>query len=228
MIKNLLELRKKINQNIPTENKNINHLLKFLKKNQKKLNSKSKIINLYKVRDWHQKKNGDFYHKSGQFFSITGVRTSSKGREVRSWDQPILRQKHGGVLAILVRETKKRGIEFLISSRFEPGDDKIKFCPSFQATQSNINLAHGGKKTLLSDLVIKKKGTKLIAKTIHYEEGARFWRKPNTNLILYLKNPNNPATKKDTFVWANFSQIKKLNFKKGVLNPFVKTILFMI
>ena len=59
MIKNLLGLRKKINQNIATENKNINHLLKFLKKNQKKLNSKSKIISLYKVRDWHQKKNGD-------------------------------------------------------------------------------------------------------------------------------------------------------------------------
>ena len=37
---------------------------------------------------------------------------------------------------------------------------------------------------------------------------------------LKIKNPD--------FIWLNFSQIKKLNFKKGVLNPFVKTILFMI
>ena len=228
MIKNLLGLRKKINQNISTENKNINHLLKFLKKNQKKLNSKSKIISLYKVRDWHQKKNGDFYHKSGQFFSITGVRTSSKGREVRSWDQPILRQKHGGVLAILVRETKKRGIEFLISARFEPGDDKIKFCPSFQATQSNINLAHGGKKTPLSDLVIKKRGTKLISKTIHYEEGARFWKKSNLNVIVQLINPYDKRIKGENYKWASLSQIKKISLLNNIVNPFVKTILFMI
>ena len=37
---------------------------------------------------------------------------------------------------------------------------------------------------------------------------------------LKIKNPD--------FIWLNFSQIKKLNLKKGVLNPFVKTILFMI
>ena len=36
------------------------------------------------------------------------------------------------------------------------------------------------------------------------------------------------AIKNPDFIWVNLSQIKKLNFRKGILNPFVKTILFMI
>ena len=30
------------------------------------------------------------------------------------------------------------------------------------------------------------------------------------------------------FIWLNLNQIKKLNLVNGVINPFVKTILFMI
>ena len=37
-----------------------------------------------------------------------------------------------------------------------------------------MNRAHGGKRTELYELVIKKKGSKLIAISAHNEEGARF------------------------------------------------------
>ena len=175
-------------------------------------------------------KYGNIRHDSGQFFSIEGVRTKgAKSREVSSWDQPIFNQKHGGVLAMIGRETSKHGIQFLLDGKSEPGDNgDIKFAPSFQATVSNINRAHGGKKTPLSDIVLKHKGAKLISKTSHNEEGARFWKKSNLNLILMLKNPNNPETKKDNFIWANLSQIKKLTLIKNIVNPYVKTILFTI
>ena len=70
----------------------------------------------------------------------------------------MLFQKHGGILAILVRE-KNGKIEFLLNARREPGDGngELKLCPSFSATQSNMNLAHGGKKTDLTNLILNKK-----------------------------------------------------------------------
>ena len=115
----------------------------------------------------------------------------------------------------------------MLFARKEPGDNSIKLCPSFSATQSNINRAHGGKKTPLSEFVLDKKKN-IVGETIHYEEGARFWKKPNKNVIINVDYKKSLRIKNPDFIWLNLSQIKKLNLKKGVLNPFVKTILFMI
>ena len=79
----------------------------------------------------------------------------------------------------------------------------------------------------MSEFVLNNKKN-IICETIHYEEGARFWKKPNKNVIINVDYKKSLKIKNPDFTWLNFSQIKKLNLKKGVLNPFVKTILFMI
>ena len=55
-----------------------------------------------------------------------------------------------------------------------------------------------------------------------------FGKKPNKNVIINIDYKKSLRIKNPDFIWLNLSQIKKLNLKKGVLNPFVKTILFMI
>tara|TARA_Y100000389_G_scaffold132017_1_gene129396 strand:- start:788 stop:1471 length:684 start_codon:yes stop_codon:yes gene_type:complete len=223
----LLELRKKISLSQNKENKNINNVLKWLRKRNKINKMRVSKIPVNMLKDWHIKENGNLFHKSGQFFSVEGVKVENAiERETSSWQQPILNQKHGGILAILTR-TNKGIVEFLLFARKEPGDNNIKLCPSFSATQSNINRAHGGKKTPLSDFVLNNK-INIIGETIHYEEGARFWKKSNKNVIINVDYKKSLKIKNPDFIWLNFSQIKKLNLKKGVLNPFVKTILFMI
>ena len=139
-----------------------------------------------------------------------------------------MNQKHGGILAILSKERSDGIIQFLLFARREPGDKDLKLCPSFSATQSNINRAHGGKKTPLSEIVLNKTKKNLIGATTHYEEGARFWQKPNKNLLIQISNKDAKKIKNENFIWLTLSQIKKLNQKPGIINPFVKTILFMI
>ena len=223
----LLELRKKVLLSQNKENNNIDNILKWLRKRNKINKMRVRKIPVNQLKDWHIKKNGNLFHKSGQFFSVEGVKVENAiERETSNWQQPILNQKHGGILAILTR-TNKGIVEFLLFARKEPGDTSIKLCPSFSATQSNINRAHGGKKTPLSEFVLNNKKN-IICETIHYEEGARFWKKPNKNVIIDVNYKKSLKIKNPDFIWLNFSQIKKLNFKKGVLNPFVKTILFII
>jgi len=223
----LFELRKKISLSQNKENKNINNILKWLKGRNKINKMRVRKIPVNQLKDWHIKKNGNLFHKSGQFFSVEGVKVENAiERETSNWQQPILNQKHGGILAILTR-TNKGIVEFLLFARKEPGDTSIKLCPSFSATQSNINRAHGGKKTPLSEFVLNNKKN-IICETIHYEEGARFWKKPNKNVIIDVNYKKSLKIKNPDFIWLNFSQIKKLNLKKGILNPFVKTILFII
>ena len=118
-------------------------------------------------------------------------------------------------------------MKFLLRIKAEPGDNgKMKFCPTFQATISNINQAHGGKKPPFYNQIISKKNTKLIYSSSHYEEGGRFWKKINQNAI-FLAKKNFKNNRKD-FYWLSLTQIKKLSLKNNIINPFVKTILFMI
>lgn len=225
-IKNLQKLRERIDFYKNNSNNDISKLLKLQKHLQKKETMISKLIPINQLKDWNY--DNILQHKSKQFFSVEGVSVKNAKREVKKWDQLIFNQPHGGVLAFLVRETKRYGIEFLLHLRSEPGDREIKFCPSFSATKSNMNLAHGGKRTELYDLIIKKRNSKIIAISAHNEEGARFWRKRNENWLVEINDPYNKATKKEYFVWANIWQIKKLCMEECKINPFVKTILFMI
>ena len=226
--KNLQTLREKIKKYESTSSKDISSLLRIRKKFQKNYEKmQSELCKIDDLKDWKYK-NGEILHKSGQFFRVKGVKVKNSLREVKDWEQIIFTQPHGGILALLARETKTAGIEFLLCLRSEPGDQNVKFCPSFSATKSNMNRAHGGKRTELYNLIIKKQGSRIIAKSAHNEEGARFWRKRNENWIVFLKDNKNKSLNKKHFVWANIWQIKKLCLEDCVINPFVKCILFMI
>ena len=76
----------------------------------------------------------------------------------------------------------------MVEAKLEPGDDSIlRISPSFQATQSNMNRAHGGKLPKILRHSDEKKGAELVYYTIHNEEGARFWKKSNWNVIVKVK-----------------------------------------
>lgn len=229
-ISSLLSFRELIESNTKKESKSITEILRWRKKLLKKNNIKSKLINIDQCEDWSLDKNNNISHKSGQFFKIQAVKiTGASKREVKSWTQPIFTQKHGGILAFISRYTKKRGVEFLLEAKTEPGDgNDIKIAACFQATQSNINRAHGGRLPKYYDIVIEQKGAKLIYCAAHNEEGARFWKKSNLNLIVMLNNPYDRRITGENYKWASLTQIKKISLLNNIINPFVKTILFMI
>ena len=229
-IKELNKFRNLVFENTDKESKSILSILQWRKKLLKKIKIKTKLININQCKDWSIDINKNIYHKSGQFFKVQAVRiVGAEKREVKSWSQPILTQKHGGVLAFIARYTAEKGVEFLLEAKTEPGDGPdIKIASSFQATQSNMNRAHGGKLPNYYDIVIKQKGAKLIYCAAHNEEGARFWKKSNLNVIVQLKDPYDKRIKGENFKWASLTQIKKISLKKNVVNPFVKTILFML
>ena len=169
----------------------------MVRKQKKIWQDKNQTVGLTKLKDWTFDNKKNINHKSKQFFSVIGLKISNAyNREVKRWDQPILNQKHGGILAILCRK-KNNIIEFLLYARREPGDHDLKLCPSFSATQSNLNKAHGGKKTKLYNLIFAK-NRKLISETIHYEEGARFFRKPNKNTIIKI------TRSEEKYIWCTF------------------------
>ena len=75
------------------------------------------------------------------------------------------------------------------------------------------------------EVVFAEAGVRIIYRANHNEEGGRFWKKSNENLLVFLDDEGVIETSMKMFYWASLSQIKELALKDNVLNPFVKTIL---
>ncbi len=112
-LNNLVEFRNLIQSTKHLEKQSIDELLKWRKKLLKKTKFKTKLVNFDSCKDWYFDKNNNITHKSGQFFQVkaANIKGASK-REVKSWSQPILTQKHGGILAFISRFTKKMELNF--------------------------------------------------------------------------------------------------------------------
>ena len=188
---------------------------------------KAELIGLDEVRDWSRDAQGNVRHKTGQFFGVAGVRIESGNlREVASWDQPIYTQSEGGLLGLIAREVSEAGVQFLLYAKAEPGNlGVLQLCPSVQSTWSNIRRAHGGKLSPMLEVLTATSGVRTIYRAEHNEEGGRFWRKSNENLIVFLDDESVIKTDMAMFFWASLSQIKELALVDNVLSPFVKTIL---
>lgn len=188
---------------------------------------KSELIGLDRVRDWSRDEQGNIRHRSAQFFALEGARIEAGNvREVSSWDQPIITQPDGGLLGMIARETAERGIEFLLQAIAECGNiDVLQLGPSIQSTWSNIRRAHSGKQPPMLEVFTAKAGVRIVYRADHNEEGGRFWKKSNQNIIAFLDDERAIETSLKMFYWASLSQIKELALMDNVLNPFVKTIL---
>jgi oxidase EvaA len=135
----------------------------------------AELIPLRQVANWRQDADGNFHHVTGQFFRIEGVRvTSAPGlREVSGWDQPILTQGEGGVLALLAREVEGRGVEFLLQAKADPGNiGYLQLCPTIQSTWENIRGLKGGGRAPLIEYLDHSDNVRVIYRAKHMRRGA--------------------------------------------------------
>jgi oxidase EvaA len=187
---------------------------------------KADLIGLDEVRGWSRDAEGNVRHKTGQFFGVEGVRIESGDlREVASWDQPIYTQPEGGVLGLIARETGS-GVQFLLYAKAEPGNlGVLQLSPSVQSTWSNIRRAHGGKMSPMLEVLTATSGVRTVYRAEHNEEGGRFWRKSNENVLVFVDDERVIQSDLTMFCWASLSQIKELALIDNVLSPFIKTII---
>lgn len=190
-----------------------NKLIDWLK-NQKKINKikiKKKKIN--SLNDWIFRKD-IIFHKSKNFFSIKPFLFQQKSKKKF---QPLIVQREHGILGI-IKQKKKGKDYYLLQSKIEPGNiNGIQISPTVQATKSNYLRKHGGKKTLFLDYFLKKqKKLNIISKIKLSEQGSRFLKKKNWNILLETHKLTIPIKK--NYCWLTKENIKYLINKRNMLN----------
>ena len=165
---------------------------------------------------------GNLQHDSGKFFSIEGIEVKTNWGNVSRWTQPVINQPEIGFLGIITR--KINGVlHFLMQAKIEPGNiNFVQLSPTLQATKSNYSKVHQGKSPLYLEYFNGEKKVKVLMDQLQSEQGARFMKKRNRNIIVEVFE-DIPVY--EDFCWLTLGQLKLLMFHDNLINMDTRTVL---
>lgn len=168
---------------------------------------------------------GNLTHVSGKFFRIEGIWVESNAGYKSQWTQPIINQPEIGILGILA---KRFGgvLYFLMQAKMEPGNiDMVQLAPTLQATRSNFTRVHQGRTPPYLEYFLDRKYGRPLLDILQSEQGARFLRKRNRNIIIEVEG-DIPVL--DDYCWLSLGQINRLIQMNNVVNMDARTVLSCI
>jgi len=198
-------------------------VIDWLKEQNERVKISIKKIRFDQLDQWsiHSQK-GNIQHKTGKFFTIDGIHVKTSWGNVPEWDQPIINQPEIGYLGFITK--KFEGIlHFLTQAKIEPGNvNHVQLSPTLQATRSNYTQVHRGKKPLYIEYFQRAKPHNILLDQIQSEQGARFLKKRNRNIII---NVEDDIPVYDNFLWLTLGQIKDLMQVDNIVNMDTRTVI---
>jgi dTDP-4-dehydro-6-deoxy-alpha-D-glucopyranose 2,3-dehydratase len=215
-----------------SESESINSIGLWFKQEQENCSMSIEDIPLMNCLGWsYNEEKGVFGHDSGEFFYIQGVRVKNTiSREVTGgWDQPILTQVgyKGGLLGLLRKKINTIPY-YLVNAKSEPGNpDKVQISPTLQATFSNLQQAHGGKKPKFSEFFEAPQlvNGKVLFDQWMSEDGGRLHLKRNRGMIVEINNSIKLPEISSSYKWMTLYQIKALIKENSWVSPHIRSII---
>jgi len=186
-------------------------------------------VNIQKIKfselvNWgFEKETHNLVHSSGKFFSIEGIKVNTNWGSALEWTQPIINQPEIGYLGILTK--KIDGVlHFLMQAKIEPGNiNYVQLSPTLQATKSNYTQVHkGNPPNYLEYFRNRTSSSVVLLDQLQSEQGARFLRKRNRNIIL---ETNEEIEIKEDFCWLTLGQIHHFLGYDNVINMDTRTVI---
>lgn len=161
-------------------------------------------IPLNKVSDWVISEN-EIFHIDRKYFRIIAANIEISNREVSSWMQPLIEPAQEGLIAFIVK--KINGVyHFLVQAKVECGNfDTIEMAPTVQCLTGNYKTTPSNTLPYL-DYVLNSRKDQIKIDVIQSEEGGRFYREQNRNLIIEADD-NFDEKLHPNFMWVSFTQL---------------------
>lgn len=177
-----------------------------------------------KLKGWHRSE-AEIANNDGKFFRIIGVRVSISNREVTSWCQPLVQPLQQGLCAFIVR--KIGGVyHFLVQAKLECGNfDVMELAPTVQCLTGNVFTAE--KKPPFTEYVLNAKPEQIRYDVFQSEEGGRFFREQNRNMIVEA-GKDLPQKLPEHYTWMTLHQINHFLKFNNYLNIQARSILSAI
>ena len=180
------------------------------------------LIPFNEMSGWYVDQDGGLRHNTGRFFTIQGIHVETDCGFKHAWDQPIINQPEIGYLGILSKEINGT-LYFLMQAKIEPGNvNCVQISPTLQATKSNYSRVHKGKKPAYLDYFVNVKPENVLLDQLQSEQGARFLRKRNRNIIIKV---DEEVEVLPDFRWMTLGQIKSFMHYDNMVNMDTRTVL---
>lgn len=196
----------------------------WLEEKKKDTHHKIEQIKFSEMKNWKfDEQTSNLVHNTGKFFSIEGIKVKTNWGNVLEWSQPIINQPEIGFLGIITK--KFNGVlYFLMQAKIEPGNiNAVQLSPTLQATKSNYTKVHqGNSPNYLEYFMGEKSGVTILLDQLQSEQGARFLKKRNRNIIIEVTEE---VEVKEDFCWLTLAQIKHLTDYDNIVNMDTRTVI---
>lgn len=173
---------------------------------------------------WSFDPHGWIVHQSGKYFSVRGIDVRTNYGQRHAWSQPIIVQPEIGILGI-VAQRRDGVLHFLMQAKMEPGNiNRLQLSPTVQATRSNYTRVHGGDMPPYLGLFTDRQLNRIVLDQLQSEQGARFFRKRNRNMIVRLRD-DAVVPVLDNFMWLTLGQIRQLLRRDNIVNMNTRSVL---
>ena len=197
-------------------------VLKWLRRRNEEVRVQVEQIPFAQLKNWEIVDQTRLQHSTGKFFSIEGIRVQTNWGNVASWDQPIINQPEIGLLGIVAKEFNNV-LYFLMQAKIEPGNiNNVQLSPTIQSTKSNYTQVHKGKKPTYLEYFQDRKNTTVLLDQLQSEQGARFLKKRNRNIIIKIAGKIDVH---EDFCWLTLGQIIQMVQLDNVVNMDTRTVI---
>ena len=161
-------------------------------------------IHLNNLENWIVN-DSEIYHVENKFFKVIAVNVEIGNREVEKWSQPMVEPAQEGLCAFVCKEINGL-LHFAVQAKLECGNhDIIEFAPTVQCLTGNYRQTKEGALPFL-DYVLKANPKQIVFDTMQSEEGGRFYREQNRNMIVIAGNDLSEELP-DKFIWMTLNQL---------------------
>ena len=233
------------------------NLFEFISSDKKDLNSKFLISSLTKDKSYHSTENiinkltqlkssfdleitkipldsvkdwviddYEIYNVKKKYFKVIAVDVEISNREVLNWTQPMIQPAQDGICGFICKEID--GIlHFAVQMKLECGNlDIIEFAPTVQTLTGGYKNTKENEVPFL-DYLLNVDAKKIIYNSIQSEEGGRFYKEQNQNLIVLAGDEINIDLPKN-YVWMTINQMNTFLKFNNFLNIQARNLISLI
>ena len=200
----------------------MSNLMSWLCSLKSMCNLKVDQIPLNEVNDWIVT-DSEICHKDNKYFKIIGVNVHIENREVKDWCQPIVKPMEQGICAFLIKKIYGT-YHFLVQAKFECGNfDMYEFAPTVQCLQSELSNTSSNKHYFINEVNNVKKEN-IIIDTYQSEEGGRFYKEQNRNMLIKV-DENFSEELPRNYAWMTLGQLNSFLKYNNFVNIQARSIL---
>lgn len=181
----------------------LDKIISLITDRKSKFDLEVRKIPLGMIKDWVLSEE-NIYHKDSRFFSIIPVKVTISNREVSQWCQPMVEPAQSGLCAFVCKKINNV-MHFIVQLKLECGNyDVVELAPTVQCLTGNYRETGEGKLPFL-DEVLRSKPQDRLVDSLQSEEGGRFYKEENRNMIVHLQDIDLDLP--ENYMWMTANQM---------------------